>query len=219
MTVPKSTWCDKMSALASIVSAGVDVIDYLTINPHEKRVQIGLDNITKAIAVLNRNLSRSLVIPDSGTSPDNVQLIHSDSSVAESEKIVLEAQTIPDSTNAELFREDLRKISASITKIMSKTVDNPDDLIFLTTETETKNADNLQTLIFSASIGEMKVDLTDLIKQFKMNIGETEYTFAQVLYNLLKVSQDANFKPDNLPESLLAVAAETKDLQVRLVGV
>ncbi|HBC75095.1 MAG TPA: hypothetical protein DC017_09695 [Candidatus Wallbacteria bacterium] len=210
-------WYEKVSAVAAIGSFLLEFYDYFNIHIHEKRVQVGFDNVTEALSVLNRNLNRIVVDPATGSSPQNISLIRSD--VSNESIIILDGQTIPESSNLELLRENLSKISIALTKIMSKTVSDPSDLKFETTQEYQKNADNLQTLIFSASIGEMKVDLTDLINQFKMNIGENEYTFAQVLYNLLKVSQDANFKPDNLPESLLAVAAETKDLQVRLVGV
>ena len=211
-----------LSALCSVAdfcANCITIADFFAVNKHEKRVQIGLDNITKALAFLNRNISRSMVSPEIGSSPDNIELIHSNVEIPESDTIVLEGQTLPSISNFELTQESLRRISVAITKIMSKTVDNPDLLRFETNETQTKNADNLQTVSFSANVGEMQVNLTDLINQLKLDVGGQEYTFSQVLYNLLKVSQDANFKSDNLPDSLLAVASEAKELKARLIGV
>jgi hypothetical protein len=214
-----STILSAISSITEFCANAITVVDYFAINKHEKRVQIGLDNITKALAVLNKNISRPLIDSNTGSSPENIELIHSDSDVSESEKIVLEGQTIPSVSNFELTQENLRKISVAVTKIMSKTVENPDLLRFETTETETKNADNLQTVNLSVSMSEGSFDLTDLIDQLKLTIGETDYKFSEILFNLLKVSQNPDFKPDNLPECLLAVSAEAKELTARLIGV
>jgi hypothetical protein len=99
----------------------------------------------------------------------------------------------------------VNKVSAALTKIMSKTVSDPDDLIFETTGTVTKNADNLQTVVFSANVENMNLDLTDLINQFKINVNDEEFSITQVLINLLKVSPVHPYFKSNLPDCLLAL--------------
>ncbi len=56
---------------------------------------------------------------------------------------------------------------------------------------------------------EISLSLSDLINQLKLTIGETEYTFVQVLYNLLKIQPPDNQNPhfsDNVVEGLIALA-------------
>lgn len=196
-------YLEGIERILNAVSSAISILDYFSSNVHEKRVQIGFDNITQGLAILNRNLTRCLADPLTGAGPENLSLVRSDAS--DESMIILDGFQIPETSNFELLNGNLKKVSTALTKMMSKTVSNPEELIFETTQTVTKNADNFQTMTFNASVENMNLDLTDLIKQFKINVNDKEFSITEVLINLLKVSPVDPYFKSNLPDCLLAL--------------
>lgn len=191
---------DVINTVATVAQAIYVGMDYHKINPHEMRVQRGFDNIAKSLVMINENL---LSIASGGRADVNDDVIKMVCQDDEAENGQPAAYFIRKVNSSDLLVK-ADKIVKTLNALMSKTARDPDELIF---SGETKNADNIETKTISANIDNANFKADDLVNVLKLKIGDKEYSLTEVLYNLLRVTSNSDFSPDNISQCLLALGA------------